>query len=429
MRKGIAILLLLALLSGLCACGAAESGSQTEPAAAESPLPIETPATLPDTPAPTEEPGPLPAVRVELTREDSGREEKVRITGLDELGRTVWERTDTAEPRQWHVMIEEIGLWQDHYLYNNSGAVICLQLADGSELWRSDDFGGDSISGLIDERNGNVYLCGKYGPDFFACDAEGKTLNLTRNAAEGFYWPGDMTWSGENELQIYYMGGGMEIPMPFYVDLTDFTISWYFGYEDMDANRQYWANVFISDFVEQRLSDFPRDGGSDFELADFAHLFCKINRHEAIVYEDGCETVSLDTVNELCRRFFGREIQPEEGVLHTYAPGYDCRFADGKFYFPAADGESHNNFAVVSHYLRLAGGDVVLAYDIYELDLDEYWDRGMDDALYHLTAQEAEEMAGTGRITCLGYGWAQVLPIEQDGRDGYFLYELHNQLY
>ena len=224
------------------------------------------------------------------------------------------------------------------------------------------------------------------------------------------------------QLVIDWRGGaGLEMALPYTVDLTDFSLSYDFGFEDMDASRQYWANIFISDFIEQYKSSFPTDNGSDFELASFAHLFCKINRHDALRFDGNYDTFSLDTVNELCLRFFGREIHPNDGVLYESPWGLQWTYQNGLFRFPSGDGESYNRFAIVKSYLRLAGGNVILGYDVYELDLDEYWRNGIDGAFYRMTSAQAQAAEASGRITRVGSGWAEATPVEQNGRDGYYL--------
>lgn len=447
MKKRLrAIALLLCLLLLLSACGAKPAAEETEPAErhtaqrSETPAPAETPAEAGDeTPLPvvTEEPEPYTeppvapapeAVSVRMTRQDGSDGEKVLIEGLAADGGAVWARTAATDYRTELTLIEEIGAWQDRYYFNNSGTVVCLRLADGETLWENKGFGGASISCLIDKRNGNVYLCGWYGPDFFACDAEGQTLNRTGTVVDGFYWSSGMIWYGENELMIYYHS--QEPGLPYIVDLTDFSFFWQFGYQDLDADSQYWANIFISDFVEQGKYDFPIDPvHQDFELASFAHMFCKINRHSAISYDGNYDSFSLDTVNELCMRFFGREIHPANGVLYENQWGLQWTYENGTFRFPSGDGEAYNRFAVVDRYLELSGGDVMLSYTVYELDLDEYWKSGMDGALYRMTPAEAQVMVAAGRIARVGSGTAEVLPIEQNGHDGYHLYRMRTDLY
>ena len=434
------IALLLCLLLLLTACGAKPAGEESAPVERHTASPqSETPApTEESAPAPTEEPEPYtePPVdaheveRVAFDRRDDGQAEHVLLTGVAANGEAVWQKEYGTEYRTELTLIEEIGVWQDRYYFNDHGTVVCLRLADGETLWENEGFGGASISSQIDPRDGRVYLCGWYGPDFYACSCEGQTLANYRTVAEGFYWPSDMTWAGSDELVVYYRGGAaMEIALPFYVQLSDYLIFCEFGLEDMNADRQYWANIFVSDFAEQFISDFPRDGGSDAELSSFAHRFCKINRYTAITYENGYETITLDTVNELCMRFFGREIHPTDGTQYTNEWGMQWKFENGRFYFPAADGESYNRFAVVKDYLRLPGGNVLLSFYVYEVTLEEYWDKGIDSSFYSMTNDEAVTMAQTGRITCVGVGAAEVLPIEQSGHDGYYLYRLHVDRY
>ncbi len=441
MKKSLRLTaLLLCLLMLLSACGSKPVDEDSAPAErhtaqrsetpspAEAPLPVVTEEPQPYTEPPVSTPA--PAVRVEMRREDGSDGEKVFFFGLAEDGTLVWQHDYTTDYRTELTLIEEIGAWQDRFYFNLAGTVVCLRIADGEALWANEGFGGASISCLIDKRNGNVYLCGWYGPDFYACDCEGRTLANFRTVAEGFYWPSAMSWNGPDELVIYYHGGaGEDISSPYYVDLTDFSISYDFGYVDLDADSQYWANIFISDFAEQFKYDFPTDGGSDFELASFAHLFCKINRHDAIRYDGNYDSFSLDTVNELCMRFFGREIHPSDGVLYENQWGLQWTYENGTFRFPSGDGEAYNRFAVVDAYLALSGGTVILSYSVYELDLDEYWKSGMDGALYRLTSAEAGAMAATGRITRVGRGTAEVLPIEQNGHDGYYLYWMRTDLY
>ena len=418
-------LILCVVLFGGCA-NPGETTSRADAPMHETPVPTDalptTDTSLPETVTP------LSAVRVSMTRDD-GEGEKVLFEGQDGNGAAVWQRTETTRYRTELALIEEIGVWEDRYYYTREGNVCCLRLSDGFLLWENGEFGGSSISSLIDQRNGNVYLCGWYGPDFFACDKNGETLCKFPSSGD-FYWPSDMNWRDPDSLVIYWMGGaGLEMALPYYIDLTDFSLSYYHGFLDMDASRQYWANIFISDFIEQFKNDFPTDGGSDYELSSFAHLFCKINKRDSLIFDGNYDTFSLDTVNELCMRFFGRKIYPANGVLYENQGGLQWTYKNGKFHFPSGDGEAYNRFAVVNSYLQLEGGNVILGYDTYELSLDEYWKSGMDSALYHMTPAQAQTAEASGRITRVGYGWAEVTPIEQNGHDGYHLLRMETTPY
>lgn len=162
----------------------------------ETPGPTEAhPAT--DAPFP-ETAAPVGAVRVVMTRDD-GEGEKVLFEGQDANGAVVWQRIATTQHRTELTLIEEISVWEDRYYYTRAGVVCCLRLSDGSLMWENGEFGGSSISSLIDQRNGNVYLCGWYGPDFFACDKNGETLCKFASAGD-FFCPSNMNWREPDSL-------------------------------------------------------------------------------------------------------------------------------------------------------------------------------------------------------------------------------------
>lgn len=445
MKKTIGIVLICAaLLLSACGEGASVQKEPERTPAAETTAPVpatdrpaqETPA--PATERPVQDPSTSVVAAVELVRQDEGDAEAVRICGRNAAGETVWQREFRTEYRTELTLIEEIGLWQDRYLFNNNGTVTCLRLKDGETVWENDEFGGASISALIDQRNGNVYLCGWYGPAFFAVDGNGNTLSCYHSLEDDFYWPGEMSWSDANTLEILYHGGpevgmGEDGRIPYYVDLTDFSISYRMGRIELDNTARYWAAIFLSDFIEQNWTSFDLQTASDLDLLEFAHRFCKINRQEAIAYEGEYETVRLEDVNALTRRFFGRSLDPQEGILRSEANGLIWKYEGGKFYFPAADGESYNHFAVVREAWWLPNDRLRFRFDVYELNLEEYFDRGMDSGLYRLSAAEAETLAGQGRITKLGTGTAEALSYPPDaarqysmpaGADGYWMLRL-----
>lgn len=451
MKRHLCVIVLLCLALLLSACGGVEApveryqSAETE---TEAPAPTEGPAPVsdaPESPAVTEEPQPAseppvtPApetVEVQVRYGETTEIEHVEFSGVSADGQELWKRIFTTDYRTELSLIQPIGAWQDRYYLNSNGTVVCLRLADGEELWTNDGFGGASISSLIDERNGNVYLCGFYGPDFFACDREGKTLAFFPAVSNDYFWPYGMRWAGPDKLVIYYTGGMdayTDPGIPYYIDLKDFSATFETDFLDLSGDRQYWANIFISDFVEQFMSEYPAENGSDYELARFAHRFCKINRHDAITYESAgdltYEVITLDTVNELCARFFNLKLDPAEGVLPTVLWGPDVRFENGKFYFPAGDGEAYNRFAVVTSSQSQPDGTVILSFDLYEVPLEEYWSSGIDGAFYRMNAAEARAAADTGRISLVGSGYAEALPVEQSGHDGYHLNRLHVDRY
>ena len=154
-------------------------------------------------------------------------------------------------------------------------------------------------------------------------------------------------------------------------------------------------------------------------------------------YIDGYETMTRETFFEIIgpRIDYSEDLQPIEGEDYSAALGignFDwnhCWYENGRFYYPAGDGESYNRFTVVDEAYKLSDGTCRFRFTIYELDLDIYWDElGIPLKYYHLTPAEAAQSAAEGSITAKRTGTALCSPIywESSGREMYLLeyYEL-----
>lgn len=207
--------------------------------------------------------------------------------------------------------------------------------------------------------------------------------------------------------------------------------------------QQYAANLSMSNFSEQNFC-----GGGPFDSYDaaeasvaqlfrFAHLWAKINRPSALSYEGNYETLTRENFFDIItpRIAFPAGLEPIEGEDYSAVLGigrFDwdhCWYENGRFYYPAGDGESYNAFTVVDEAYLLDNGDYRFRFTVYELDLDIYWDElGVSDKYYHLTPAEAAQIAATGELTPMRTGTALCTPVywEQSGRDMFRLlsYEL-----
>ena len=207
----------------------------------------------------------------------------------------------------------------------------------------------------------------------------------------------------------------------------------------LSAEQQYEANIFLSNFSEQWFCEYPfdrfdADDTSEAQLFSFAHLWAKINRHSAISYDGGYETMTRENVNEIVGRYFGLGISPADGTDYSAALGmgnYDwdhCWYEGGVFYYPAADGEAYNHFTVVDSAEALSGSRTRFRFTVYELDLDRYWADGVANEYYRLTPAEAVQHMTAMEIVPVRTGVAVVLPcyLESSGRESYILvsYEL-----
>ena len=211
------------------AAPAEEEPAQPEPTPAPTPeptpepLPVVTPEPTPEpTPVPTPEPTPVAsAVRVIMKRQDTASYESVLLLGLDAQGSTVWMRSFNTEYRTELDLIQEIGTWQDRYYFNNNGWLTAIRVSNGETIWSNGDFGGASISYLLGG-NGNIYICGYYGPDFYAINADGQTLINYRSISDDYYWPSDLRWYSDWEIEGTFYGGA-DVPqegVKFIIDLS-----------------------------------------------------------------------------------------------------------------------------------------------------------------------------------------------------------------
>ncbi len=152
-------------------------------------------------------------------------EEYAIITGLDDSNQEVWTVTTEKYPQIKLTSIEEIGAYDDRYYYNEGGTVKALDMSDGTLLWQNSDFGGASIHSIIDD-TGMLYLCGYYGPDFFAVNLEGSTLCRIESFDENYYWPCNIE-KKENSIEVTLEGGteGNLNDSVFSVSLVDYSYS------------------------------------------------------------------------------------------------------------------------------------------------------------------------------------------------------------
>lgn len=177
------------------------------------------------------------------------------------------------------------------------------------------------------------------------------------------------------------------------------------------------VNPLLTAFAQQSIQDSDVNLAGEYELAQFAHLYTKINHHEAISYrsegDENFETLSLEEVNEVLTRLLGKTVSPAEGTDYTVLRGDNYAshesFRDGRFWWPAADGDPHNAFAIgwVMDDNPFAGsGRIVLSvsFTVYEpadYDVDT-------TGLLTLTPEEAEALVAPDGLHCVADGIAYV---------------------
>jgi len=145
------------------------------------------------------------------------------ITAYDKNGGVMW----TKQTGKYDLMLDnvsEMGLHGDMYYYVEDRAVIALDARTGEKLWENKDFGGaDALCAMGDNA---MYLCGYFGPDFYAISYDGKTLTKIDQFNTDYQWPFKMEISG-NQAIVHMRSGpegdSADFDFPFYVDLTNYT--------------------------------------------------------------------------------------------------------------------------------------------------------------------------------------------------------------
>ena len=192
-----------------------------------------------------------------------------------------------------------------------------------------------------------------------------------------------------------------------------------------------FGNIFLSNFSEQSLPGFNVATASDDFLIRFLEIYCKINHQDQITYIDGEECLSLQDANFYLNRFFGRSVNPYEGTVYMLNAWVSYRYSGGYFRFPAADGESYNRFTVVYAMERTSAGTYTVQFQNYDLDLNEYWEKGMTYDLYYLNNDQAANLVWSGRATPAQGGTAVVRDYVYNGITTYQIlsYEVWNLVY
>lgn len=194
------------------------------------------------------------------------------------------------------------------------------------------------------------------------------------------------------------------------------------GVIKLDAETQYQANVFLSNFSEQSFGNYDLADVPYGQMIQYIHIFCKINRHDLITYQSGEETISKADVNALMNRFFSTTYAPAEDEEFYLGYGSHFYYAGGYYRFIAADGESYNKFTVVDELSRNNDGTITASFQVYEVGLEEYWNvPGVDRAYYYMSSDQVADMVWAERVRPVQGGVALLRPYDNNGVASYQL--------
>lgn len=195
-------------------------------------------------------------------------------------------------------------------------------------------------------------------------------------------------------------------------------------YADPDADRQIYANAFLSAFAEQNISEMDTENLTVEEYLDFVRIYLKTHATDLISYEPKgemlFETFTPASAHEVIKVFFGfftsdvfgsgLEAPSEAHGDQPAGPFYE----DGRFWYEACDTEDSNRFAIVDSYTVNEDGTVTLGFTVYEA--------GPNDSLYECYRLSPEEAAADSTINIVTNGSATVR-INQSGEYSLIYYK------
>ena len=143
------------------------------------------------------------------------------ITGVDANGDTVWTHITDHFTATELSRTDEIGIHDSMYIFNAGGTITALDWKTGNVLWENSDFRGASTHACFDA-HGNLYVCGYYGPHFFAVDGQGNTLSRIESFDANYGWADWIKLENNNVVSVSLANAAQE-QATFYVNLTDYS--------------------------------------------------------------------------------------------------------------------------------------------------------------------------------------------------------------
>ena len=153
-------------------------------------------------------------------------------------------------------------------------------------------------------------------------------------------------------------------------------------------------NTFLSNFSEVGFVGYDSSdttGKYNAPIAMFVFLHYKINDSSKLSFDNWYMWITRDRMDNCTNRFFGNTLPREDLPLYfhgTYSETIEYR--NNAYYCMNGEGDSYNFLTVANRMVKTSRGTYLVSFDVYELDLREYWDDGISSSYYAMNTQQAK---------------------------------------
>lgn len=196
MKNFIPLLLAFLLVFSLCSCKGLANGEENSSLGGEEP-PVSSEVNS------EEEKFNPDDVSVELKSDydaETGLETAV-ITATDKDGNMLWKHECGSFEAMQFDNHTELGKHGENYYYCENGSVIALKLESGEVVWKNSAFDGHGVKFAFGDKA--IYLCGYFGPDFFAVSYDGATLKRIATISDD-YWGARQIEVKNTNVAVYF---------------------------------------------------------------------------------------------------------------------------------------------------------------------------------------------------------------------------------
>lgn len=281
------------------------------------------------------------------------------VTGLNKQDEVVWTYKSQDYEEAQLDRVSEIGMNGDTYYFVEDGAIVALDVSDGSVLWKNEAFSGACTAFSFGE-DGTLYLCGYFGPDFFAVDKSGETLCKIKSFDSQYYCPYKMEYE-DDQIVVTFEGSTLENGdgNSCVVNLKDYTYSFL---EDATA-----ADIKDDDIGAYRdvldMFYYKISGGWN-KTEDVSYLFYWGYSPIQSLADAGYALMDLDK-NGVPELLVTSVTDAADGLIYDL---YTC--VNDKVVHLATSGERYRYYLCDDNtiYLESSGGAENSSYEIYEVE-------------------------------------------------------------